>query len=390
MKYIEFFFWVASFLIVYSYLLYPVILFSLSRLLSKKDNQTFIVRQNDDSLPSVSVVISAYNEEACIEERIKNLLSLEYPHDKIRLLIASDGSTDDTNAILNSFDDPRLAVFCFEENRGKINVLNDLLSRVTSEITVFSDANTMFENDAILNLVAPFREDQVGAVCGELNLIDVFSGDNKDNLYWKYEQFLKFHESEIDALLGANGGIYAIRTTLYEPLPDNTIIDDFCIVMNVAKNNYKVVYNKEALASEEIAPTLKEEAGRRIRIGAGNYQSLSRLKWLLHPRYKWRWFSYLSHKVIRWFVPHLMIIALILNVILIWHPNSTYELLLACQAGFYAFWVMGELSLFKNTPIIGKIVSLITFFVSMNISLFKGFIRFLSTNLTATWQRTSR
>ena len=336
------------------------------------------------------MVISAYNEEACIEERIKNLLSLEYPHDKIRLLIASDGSTDDTNAILNSFDDPRLAVFCFEENRGKINVLNDLLSRVTSEITVFSDANTMFENDAILNLVAPFREDQVGAVCGELNLIDVFSGDNKDNLYWKYEQFLKFHESEIDALLGANGGIYAIRTTLYEPLPDNTIIDDFCIVMNVAKNNYKIVYNKEALASEEIAPTLKEEAGRRIRIGAGNYQSLSRLKWLLHPRYKWRWFSYLSHKVIRWFVPHLMIIALILNVILIWHPNSTYELLLACQAGFYAFWVMGELSLFKNTPIIGKIVSLITFFVSMNISLFKGFIRFLSTNLTATWQRTSR
>jgi len=226
MKYIEFFFWAASFLIVYSYLLYPVILFSLSRLLSKKDNQTFVVRQNDDSLPSVSVVISAYNEEACIEERIKNLLSLEYPHDKIRLLIASDGSTDDTNAILNSFDDPRLAVFCFEENRGKINVLNDLLSRVTSEITVFSDANTMFENDAILNLVAPFREDQVGAVCGELNLIDVFSGDNKDNLYWKYEQFLKFHESEIDALLGANGGIYAIRTTLYEPLPDNTIIDD--------------------------------------------------------------------------------------------------------------------------------------------------------------------
>ena len=113
MKYIEFFFWVASFLIVYSYLLYPVILFSLSRLLSKKDNQTFVVRQNDDSLPSVSVVISAYNEEACIEERIKNLLSLEYPHDKIRLLIASDGSTDDTNAILNSFDDPRLAVFCF-------------------------------------------------------------------------------------------------------------------------------------------------------------------------------------------------------------------------------------------------------------------------------------
>ncbi len=390
MKYIEFFFWLAIFLILYSYLLYPVVLYSLSRLFSNNQQEENRSNNESNALPTVSVVISAYNEESCIAERIENLLSLDYPHDKIQFLIASDGSSDKTDSIINSFSDPRLCVFCFEENRGKINVLNDLLNRVSSDITVFSDANTMFATDAVLKLVSPFDNAKVGAVCGELNLVDAFSGDNKDNLYWKYEQFLKYHESKIDALLGANGGIYAIRTSLYEPLPDNTIIDDFCIVMNVAKRNYQIIYNKQALATEEIAPTLKEEAGRRIRIGAGNYQSLSRLTWLLNPRYKWRWFSYLSHKVIRWFVPHLMIITLLLNILLLWHTSPLYTVLLLGQLAFYSFWMLGELKMFKNVPVVGSIISLVTFFVSMNISLFRGYIRFLSSNLSATWQRTSR
>ena len=390
MKYIEFLFWLAIFLILYSYLLYPVVLYSFSRVFSKRKQVKKNVITEGSELPSVSVVVSAYNEESCIGERIENLLSLDYPHDKIRFFIASDGSSDKTDSIISSFRDPRLCVFCFEENRGKINVLNDLLERVESDITVFSDANTMFASDAVLNLVTPFESEKVGAVCGELNLVDAFSGDNKDGIYWKYEQFLKKHESKIDALLGANGGIYAIRTSLYEPLPDNTIIDDFCIVMNVAKRKYQIIYNKQALATEEIAPTLKEEAGRRIRIGAGNYQSLSRLTWLLNPRYKWRWFSYLSHKVIRWFVPHLMIVTLLLNIVLLWHTNYLYTVMLFGQLAFYSFWMLGELRIFKDVPIVGNIISLITFFVSMNISLFRGYIKFLSSNLSATWQRTSR
>lgn len=390
MKYIEIFFWVAIFLIIYSYIMYPVILFTLSRLFSNKNDERDQTTFNEDELPSVAVVISAYNEEACIAQRIENLLETEYPHNKIHILVASDGSTDSTESILSGFNDPRLSVLCFKENRGKINVLNDLLERVSEDITVFSDANTKFEIDTIFNLVAPFINKQVGAVCGELNLVDAFSGDNKDNLYWKYEQFLKFHESELDALLGANGGIYAIRTNLYEPLPDNTIIDDFCIVMNVAKHKYQIFYNKQALATEEIAPTLKEEACRRIRIGSGNYQSLSRLTWLLHPRYKWRCFSYLSHKVIRWFVPHLMIITLLLNVPLLWHESGLYTSLMVGQIMFYSLWILGELKVFRDTPVIGSIIGLVTFFVSMNISLFRGYIRFLSSNLTATWQRTSR
>ncbi|AEF02282.1 glycosyltransferase family 2 protein [Alteromonas naphthalenivorans] len=395
MKYIEVLFWVVSLAIVYSYVIYPFILIFVSALvqcvrdtryaLIKKERRTEISEAS-----SVTIVISAFNEESCIKERIENLLSLNYPIEKLNIFVASDGSTDNTNTILSSFSDPRLQTFCFEENRGKINVLNDLMERVTSDITVFSDANTTFEKDAVTQLVMSINQKGVGAVCGELVLIDAHSGDNKDNLYWKYEQVLKFHESRLNALLGANGGIYAIKTDFYIPLPSNTIIDDFCIVMNVARQKQSVVYTPEAKAIEEIAPSMQEEANRRIRIGAGNYQALARLTWLLSPKYKWRCFSFISHKVIRWFVPHFMIISLSTNFALLWHSHSIYTYLFSAQAAFYCLWLLGSLKLLRNIPILSGIVSLITFFVSMNISLFRGYIRYLTSNLSATWQRTSR
>ena len=395
MKYIEILFWVVSLAIIYSYVIYPLILILVSALVQcVRDTQYTLIKKerridiSDSS--SVTIVISAFNEESCIKERVENLLSMDYPAEKLNIFVASDGSTDNTNAILSSFDDPRLSTFCFEENRGKINVLNDLMERVTSEVTVFSDANTVFEKDAVTQLVMSINQKNVGAVCGELVLVDAHSGDNKDNLYWKYEQVLKFHESRLDALLGANGGIYAIKTKFYIPLPSNTIIDDFCIVMNVARQNQSVVYTPEAKAIEEIAPSMREEANRRIRIGAGNYQAFARLTWLLNPKYKWRWFSYISHKVMRWFVPHFMIISLSTNFALLWHSHSIYTYVFSAQVAFYCLWLLGSLKLLKNIPIVSGLVSLITFFVSMNISLFRGYIRYLTSNLSATWQRTSR
>ena len=393
MEYIEFLFWSSVSLILYSYLFYPIILYILSRLFDKGDIATSDLEQSEKSnsyFPCVSVVISAFNEEDYIERRITNLLSLNYPADKFHILIASDGSTDKTNEIIQRLDDPRLSTFCFKENRGKINVLNDMLSRVKTEITVFSDANTMFDLNALVHLTQPFSNDKVGAVCGELHLIDNYSGDNKDSLYWKYEQFLKYHESRLDGLLGANGGIYAIRTNCYEPFATNTIIDDFLIVMNVAKLGLKSNYCKDSQAFEEIAPSLQEESNRRVRIGAGNYQSLSRLVWLLNPKYKWRCFTYISHKVIRWFVPHLMIATLLCNFILVFSDNALYGYILFFHLGFYGMWCLGRLKIFANVPYLGGIIALITFFVSMNVSLFRGYLKFLTTNLSATWQRTSR
>ena len=392
--FLSFLFWFSVAAILYTYVVYPVLLLLLSSFHQAIKDTRFVLskqgrRKRETELPEVTIVIAAYNEEKCIKERVENLLSLTYPADKLKILIGSDGSSDNTNSLLSAFSDPRLEAVLFEENRGKINVLNDLLSRVDTPVTVFSDANTFFQPDAINKLVADFRDDNIGGVCGELELVDAVSGDNKDSLYWQYEQILKFHESRINAMLGANGAIYAIRTALYEPLPANTIVDDFCVFMGVARQGYKVVYNPEARAIEEIAPNLKEEAGRRVRIGAGNYQTMSRLTWMLNPFIGSRCFSYVSHKVIRWFVPHFMLLALITNAVLAF-GSQVYSVLMCFHALFYLAYFYGLNMSSTKQGKLAAIIRLITFFVTMNVSLGQGFIRFLTTKQSATWKRTAR
>jgi cellulose synthase/poly-beta-1,6-N-acetylglucosamine synthase-like glycosyltransferase len=393
MIFLESFLLLSIFLVFYTYLFYPIILMILSGARQIVKDTSFVLskeerRTRSVELPEVTVIIAAYNEEKCIEDRIINLLNLNYPKDKLRFIIGSDGSKDNTNSILSKFDEPNLDIFCFENNRGKINVLNELMTKVSSPICVFSDANTMFDKDALEHLVAHFESQKIGAVCGELHLIDPFSGDNKDNLYWKYEQALKFHESRLNALLGANGAIYAIRTDMYIPLPTDTIIDDFCIVMNIAQKGYSVIYAPEAKAIEEIAPDLAEESSRRIRIGAGNYQAMMRLGWLLNPMEGYRFFSYVSHKILRWFVPHLMVIILTLNTILATNEEF-YRYLLLLQVIFYSAAIVG-MKMKSGSGLIFRALQLLAFFVSMNFSLLRGFIKFLNKNLSATWESTSR
>jgi len=386
-------FWFSLAVIGYSYFIYPLILMLFSavkqaisdtRYLWKKSQRRIIDKNN---LPPVSIIIAAYNEESCIKARVENLLSLDYPQDKLTILIGSDGSQDNTADILTSFDEVNLKVYIFEENRGKMSVLNDLVEQVNSDYIVFSDANTHFNKSTIKNLVRHFNHDDIGAVCGELHLVDVDSGDNKDNIYWRYEQILKFHEARLNALQGANGAIYAIRKELFTPLPANTIVDDFQIAMNVAKQGARLIYDPEAIATEEIAPNLQAEEGRRIRIGLGNYQALFAMPWALNPFLGWRFIAYISHKVCRWFVPHLMLIALISNLLLINTP--LYQLLLIGQILFYSVAFYG-IKKQKKRQNISSIIGIIAFFVSMNIALMRGFIRYFSSNVQGTWERTTR
>jgi len=339
------------------------------------------------TLPSVAVVIAAYNEESCIKERIENLLSLDYPEDKITCFIGSDGSSDKTNEILSGFDDQRLRIHIFEQNSGKASVLNKLVALVEQPIIIFSDANTHFESDAIQRLTSHFSDPNIGAVCGELNLFNPGDNDNQDSIYWRYEQFLKEQEAKLDALLGANGAIYAIRANLYSAIPANTIVDDFQIVMNVARGGHQIIYEKLALAHEEIAPNIAEESKRRIRIGTGNYQAFTRLTWALNPLIGWRSFSYISHKVFRWFTPHLMVVAFITNLFLAEQP--LYMLLLVGHILMYTLALWGGRTSAKGKKL-SSIIALITFFVSMNLALLKGFYRFMFKNVQGTWQRTSR
>ena len=386
-------FWLSLAVIIYSYFIYPLILVIFSglkqaisdtRYLWKKRQRRIVDKK---SLPPVSIIIAAYNEESCIKARVENLLSLDYPQEKLTILIGSDGSQDKTAEILSSFDEPNVKVHIFTENRGKMSVLNDLVEQANSDYLVFSDANTHFNKNAIDHLVRHFDHDDIGAVCGELHLVDVDSGDNKDSVYWRYEQVLKFHEARLNALQGANGAIYAMRKALFIPLPANTIVDDFQVAMNVAKQGSRLIYDPEAIAVEEVAPNLQAEEGRRIRIGLGNYQALFTMTWALNPLLGWRFIAYFSHKVCRWFVPHFMLLTFISNCFLI--EDTFYLTTLICQILFYALAIYG-IKQQKNNKKTSSLISLIAFFVSMNTALLRGFIKYFSSNVQGTWQRTNR
>ena len=385
----EIIFWTAIGLIIYSYFIYPFLLIIFSTIkqifVNKEATEESLVE--DDKLPNVTVIIAAYNEDSCIKARVENLLSLDYPQDKLTIRIGSDGSSDNTAQILENINATNLHTHIFEQNRGKMSVLNDLVASATDEILVMSDANTHFNPDAINALVKHFQDDSIGVVCGELNLVDAESGVNKDGIYWRYEQVIKFHEAKLGALLGANGAIYAIRKSLYMPLPANTIVDDFQIVMNVSKQKFKTIYDHSATAIEEVAPNLAEEEGRRVRIGLGNYQAFFKMLWALNPLLGWRFIAYVSHKVLRWFVPHFMVIAFISNIALL--SETFYQFTMLGQVIFYgvAYWGIKKQ---KQDIEINTLASLIAFFVSMNLALMRGFIRYFNSNVQGSWQRTSR
>ena len=375
--------------IVYSYVVYPFLLFIISAIYQTISDSYFLINkqqrrlQNQRELPSVAVIISAYNEQECIAQRIDNLLSMDYPADLLNIYIGSDGSVDNTNSILEPVDHPQVHIHLFQENRGKTNVLNDLVDKSCSDIIVFSDANSHFATDVIQQLVSPFGCEKIGAVCGELRLSDIQDSDNKDGIYWRYEQMLKFHESRINALLGANGAIYAIRRSLYVPPAGNTITDDFQIAVNVSKQGARVFYQPQACAFEPTANNANDEKHRRIRIGMGNYQALKRNLWLLNPFRGWRCFSYISHKVCRWLTPHFMCLAFFSNLFLL--DQFPFQVIFSLQVVFYFMAFLGRDREKSNT-----LFSFVSFFVLMNWALLLGFVQFCKGKATGSWQRTER
>lgn len=371
-------FWLSVAALLYSYFIFPLIL----RIFVTPKPVSRVLPEN---LPSVDIIIAAYNEEACIKARIENALSQDYAGE-LQILVASDGSQDSTGQIIDSFEDIRVKAFNFEVNRGKISVLNDLVAKSTADLLVFTDANTDFNSDAVTILVESFSGN-VGAVSGELILETEDGNQNLDGLYWRYEQFLKKCESELGSLLGANGAIYALKRELYLPLPTDTIVDDFCIVMNVKKQGFDVLYNDQAIAKEEVAPSLEDEVGRRIRIGVGNYKAFFANLWALSPSQGLLSWCFWSHKVLRWFAPHLLLLALISNAMLL--DIGFFRLTFIAQVLFYAIAWHGQKKIHKGQKVRG-IVAIVSFFVSMNVALGQGFVRFCKGHKSGGWKRTAR
>ncbi|HXH05506.1 MAG TPA: glycosyltransferase family 2 protein [Vicinamibacterales bacterium] len=326
-------FWAAAAVIAYIYLGYPLVLAVLGRLMTRPVAQAPIE-------PSVSLLIAAYNEADVIEAKIRNALELDYPPDRLEIVVASDGSTDGTaERAATLTDDPRVRVIAYPRNRGKLAVLNDTVPRLRGEIVVFSDASSMLARDALRHLVAAFADPQVGGVSGLYRVVR--PGQSalgfQEDAYWRYETYLKRAEAALHSTLGAHGALYAIRRALY-PFPNpRTINDDFVIPFRIVARGYRVVYEPAAVACEEASEM--DGFTRRVRIMTGNIAQLAELGRLLRPLRPLPLFFFLSHKGGRLATPLAMVVLLAANVALAHEPF--FRATLALQGMFYLLVALG-------------------------------------------------
>ena len=382
--------WGSVALLVYAYVLYPQLM---TRLMADRDGNSANANAGgqhehsglQNSLPTAVVIVAAFNEEQHIFARIQNLLAQDYPADKLRIFVGSDGSSDRTVELARSIVDSRVVVHAFSINRGKASVLNDLVAQANADVLVFTDANTVFQPDTIRQLVLALNK-STAASCGELILEPPSKGTNQDHQYWNFERKLKAAESSIGGLLGANGGVYAIRRECFSPLRADTICDDFVIAMNIAARGQGLKYVPAALAFEDTPNDVMAEYHRRVRIGIGNYQALFR-----HPHYLFSGrialsFTYFSHKVLRWLTPHFLLLVFISSVLLA--SKVEYAMIAGAQLLGYIFASFVFITRDKITwP---RLIKSALFFAVLNIAFLVGFKRFVLSDYRGSWRRTDR
>lgn len=375
----------------YSYVAYPVLLFATAAFVQVARDVHFLLyrgerRRRSDNKPAVSIIMSAYNEEAVIAQTLEACLESDYPADRLEVVVGLDGCSDDTARIARRYADRGVRVCEFEERRGKVSVLKDCVRQATGDVLVFTDANTRIEPGAVQKLVRHFDNEDVGAVCGELRLERSESGENQEDFYWRYEVALKTLESRLNGVLGANGSLYALRRELFPDVAPDIVTDDFVIPMKVKQQGYDVTYDPEAVAREKAAGSVGDEYRRRVRIGAGNWQALTRCASLLLPWKGFSSFAFWSHKVFRWFAPFLLGMALVANLFLLdWLPG---QIALALQLIFYGAAAGGYLLQKYDLP--AGPLRLPAYFVTLNVALAIGLLRGAAGLQGAAWGRTAR
>ena len=326
-------YWVAAGLLGYALGGYPLLLLLLNRRGERKFDDDF-------ELPPISLIIPAYNEASVIREKLENTLTIDYPRDKLEILVASDGSEDGTNEIALEFAEQGIRLLDFSPRRGKASVLNDATGMAAHDILCLCDANVMFRPDALRKLVRNFANEKIGAVTGDVQLASEESNfGSGESFYYRIERGLQLAESDIGSLMGVDGGMYLIRKQLFTILPGDTILDDFVVSIEVVRQGYGVVYEPDAIADESGTPTASQEYRRRKRVSAGAVQSLKRGVW---PRWHqpievWQ---FLSHKVLRWACPLWLALLLVANAML-WNAGWFYQATLIGQLAIYLLALMG-------------------------------------------------
>lgn len=368
-------FWLSAVLIIYTYIGYPACLYFRQR--CKR-----LPVAKGPCEPWVSVVIAARNEEHVIAQRVENLLRQQYPAEKLQILVVSDGSTDRTTEIVEGFFDSRVHVIPLETTRGKAGALNVGVAAAQGEIVVFADARQLFEPDAIRQLVGNFADVQIGCVSGELFFLKDATSTIQAEIgaYWKYEKWIRKAESVTGSVVGATGAIYAIRRSLYQPLPLGTVLDDVLTPMRIVLQGYRTVFDGSAIAYDVVSQDTRQEWKRKVRTLAGNWQLLSLQAALFIPFVNRNWFRFLSHKLLRLIVPAALIGLLF----------SSFALSGFLYRGFLGVQVIGYLAATAglSLPIARRlsVVNLSCFFVVMNAAAVAGFWRWITGQVSSTWQ----
>lgn len=338
---LEVLFWTATGALIYTFAGYPALVWLLARLRPRPVARAPIE-------PTVTVLVVAHNEARAITSRIENCLALDYPFDRLEIVVASDGSTDETVPLAERYQPPApgrpvVRVLDYRRWRGKPSVLNDTVPGCRGEIVVLADARQHYEADAVRRLVENFADPRVGAVSGELclrNDAGVAVGEGV-GAYWRYEKLIRRAESALDSTVGTTGAIYAIRRKLFEPIRPDTLLDDVLIPMRIARRGYRVVFDARARASDHTAASARQEYMRKVRTIGGNLQLFARERWLLLPGHR-LWLQAVSHKVLRLAAPAFMLTALTTSGMLAPH-RPLYTLAFALQAAFYAAAAGGAL-----------------------------------------------
>ena len=372
-------FWLCLAIVVYTYVGYGLILYLLVFIKRLAIKAKPLADITDDCLPEVTLMVCAYNEEDIISEKMSNIHSLDYPADRLHLVWATDGSTDNTNSILSAYPDVKI-VFS-PERRGKSAALKHGIKEVSTEIVMMTDANTMLNPGAVREIVRLMRTRKVGCVSGEKKVMAKSDSDKAaqgEGLYWKYESTLKRLDSELYSAMGAAGELCVIRRQLMTDIPDDTLLDDFVISMEIVRMGYKIAYTSKAFAMEYGSTDLHEESKRKRRIAAGGLQSSWRLRSLMNPlRHPVVAFQFVSHRVLRWTITPVCLFALIpLNTILVLSGEGIiYTIIWILQILFYASALAG--------------MKISKYFVFMNLNVFRG-MAYLINNTSGTWEKAKR
>ncbi len=392
MKSLEITFWLSLIIVFYTYLGYGIVLYLLVKMKELFSEQKAKALPEKENLPEVTLFITAFNEEAVVKDKMDNCRALDYPNDKLKIVWVTDGSNDNTNYLLKAYSE--VTVLFQPERQGKTAALNRGMRFISSPIVIFTDANTMINREAIMEIASEFSDSKAGCVAGEKRIAtkekDAAVGGG-EGIYWKYESTLKALDSRLYSAVGAAGELFAIRKELFEEMERDTLLDDFILSLRIAQKGYKIAYCDKAYAIESASASMNEEEKRKVRIAAGGLQSIWRLRSLLNVfRYGTLSFQYISHRVLRWsLTPVLLFLMLPLNIILVSEMSTDiYVILLFLQVLFYVLGLWGYY--LSTKQIKNKILFIPYYFLFMNVNVFKGFIYLKNKNINGIWEKAKR